>query len=151
VKPARRDPGKEFTASAAALLEEGEESLAWGSCRDITERGTADGGGGSLAQVLITDRQLIWGPPQQLTYLAALRLDDVDSCAEEAVKHRYAMHLVHAPLDRLHTVPAHDFLLFRWGDKDVIGSFTKTALAFSRRDTAVATALRSQLSIRGLL
>jgi hypothetical protein len=141
----------EFEARVEARLEEGEKALDWGSCRDITEQGTTDLQGGNLVHVLITDRRLIWGPPQRLPFLASLQLDDVDSCAEETVKHRYAIRLTHAPLDRLHTVPAHDLILFKWGDKDVVGSFTTTILVFSRRDTLAARALRVQLSRRGVL
>jgi hypothetical protein len=45
-------------------------------------------------------------------------------------------------------VPAHRFLRFEWGDDVVTDFLSRTRLAFSRRNTEAAQALREQVSGR---
>jgi hypothetical protein len=47
-------------------------------------------------------------------------------------------------------VPAHRFLKWEWGNDFANAVFTRTSIAFSRRDTAAASALRDRLRARGL-
>jgi hypothetical protein len=98
---------------------------------------------------MITNRRLRWVPNLRLANEAALRLDDVTGVSEEVEGHRYAIALEHHPVRRLHWVPAHTFLWFRWGNDERIGEFRRTRLAFSRPNTAVA--LRAELARRGRL
>jgi hypothetical protein len=96
---------------------------------------------------MITNTTLRWVPRVDLAFEAALALRNVSAFAERTQSHRYSIALEHTPLNRPHTVPAHRLLWFAWGDVVANDPFMKTELAFSRRDTKAAQALRSELGI----
>ncbi|MEO8424115.1 MAG: hypothetical protein ABI595_09430, partial [Actinomycetota bacterium] len=79
---------------------------------------------------------------------AALDFDDVTSFSEQTLGHRFMVTLEHEPLSRPHHVPAHRFLMFEWGNAVSSDPLSRTKLAFSRRDTKAAVALREQLTSR---
>jgi len=110
-----------------------------------------DSGGAAWTFVMVTDRRLRWVPDARPRFEAALDLDGVTAVSQRMKTHRYAIALEHAPLRRLHHVPAHRLLMFAWGNAVAEDLFTRTELASSRRDTAAARALREQLSLRGAL
>jgi hypothetical protein len=97
---------------------------------------------------MVTDRKLRWVPGTNMRNEASLNLDDVDSYEEQTVAHRLMVTLEHQPLSRPHHVPAHRFLMFEWGDAVSSDPLPRTRLAFSRRDTEAAVALREQLTSR---
>ena len=127
-------------------LDADERVLSIGRCEDITERGSVDQGGAGWTFIMVTDRRLRWVPHMNLRFEALLALDRVMGVSETSRSHRYAIALDHRPLTRPHTVPAHRFLRFEWGNSVVATTMTRTELAFSRRDTKAAQALRDQLS-----
>jgi hypothetical protein len=129
-------------------LEADEHVLAIGRCQDITERGSIELGGAALTFIMVTDRRLRWVPYASLEFEASLVLDQVTAVSERSLRHRYAVALDHGPLARPHTVPAHRFLRFEWGDAVVTTPLTRTELAFSRRDTKAAQTLREQVARR---
>lgn len=100
---------------------------------------------------MVTDRALRWIPHLSLKLEASLALDSATDVSEGFHVHRYAIDLRHRPLTRLHRVPAHRFLWFEWGNDYANDSFTRTSIAFSRRDTAAASARRECLKAHGLL
>jgi hypothetical protein len=130
-------------------LEPDEHVLAIGRCADVTERGGPEQGGTTATYVMVTDRCLRWVPWADLRYEASLGLDEVTWASEHQVAHHFSITLVHLPLVRLHVVPAHRFLRYRWGNAFSMEPLTRTELAFSRRDTQAASALRGQLAARG--
>jgi hypothetical protein len=121
-----------------------ERVLAVGRCEDITIRGSIDSPGWTY--LMITNARLRWVPHADLRFEAALAFRSVTAARERSSKHRYAIALEHAPLTRTHWAPAHRFLTFEWGNRVVATSLTRTVLAFSRRDTEAAIALRDQVS-----
>lgn len=129
-------------------LEPGEHVLAVGRGEDVTERG---GGMPGWTFVMVTDRALRWITHLNLGLEASLDLERVTGVSERMAAHRYAIDLEHRPLRRLYHVPAHRLLTFEWGNDLAIGVFTRTSIAFSRRDTAAALVLRERLAARGLL
>jgi hypothetical protein len=132
-----------------AHLDEDEQVLATGRCEDITERGSINSGGAAWTYVMVTNRRLRWVPHAEVRFEASLDLDDVTEVSERSHGHRYAIDLAHRPLSRPHSAPAHRFLMFAWGDTVVTTPLSHTQLAFSRRDTEAARALRDQLVRRG--
>ena len=146
---------KELLESSDAVvrthLEPGEHVLAVGRCEDVSERGGPEQGGSTYTYVMVTDRRLRWVPRSDLRFEASLDLDDVTTASERDVAHRYAIALVHRPVVRLHGVPARRFLTFHWGNAHSREPLTRTELAFSRRDTDAASALRRQLLSRGAI
>ena len=147
---ALRDRLAACDASIRRGLDPDEEVLASGRCEDITDHGTVDLGGATWTFIMVTNRRLRWVPRSQLRFEAALDLDDVTGVAEETMGHRYAITLDHGPLMRLHRVPAHRLLKFRWGDAERMDDFRRTGLAFSRAVTSAAVVLRRELARRGL-
>ena len=137
--------------SIRSRLEPDEEVLATGRCEDITEHGSISSGGATWTYVMVTSRRLRWVPRSKLRFEAAIHLDDVTAVAERTKAHRYAITVRHAPLRRLHWVPAHRFLIFRWGNAERVEEFRRTRLAFSQPDTVAAQALRDELRHRGKL
>jgi hypothetical protein len=125
-------------------LDPHERVLAVGRCEDITIRGSIDSPGWTY--VMITNARLRWVPDADPRFEAALAFSSVTAARERSSKHRYAIHLEHAPLTRPHWAPAHRFLAFEWGNRVVTTPLTRTVLAFSRRDTEAAIALRGRLS-----
>lgn len=130
-------------------LDPDEQVVAIGRCEDITERGGPELGGAGWTFVMITDRRLRWVPHVNLRFEASLDLDTVTAVTERLVAHRYAVALEHPPITRAHHVPAHRFLMYEWGNAVGNRPFARTELAFSRRDTRAAYALREQLIARG--
>jgi hypothetical protein len=127
-------------------MDSDEHVLAVGRCEDITIRGSIDQGGAAWSYIMVTDRRVRWVPHAIPEHEASLDLDHVTAVTERSVGHRYAIALEHAPLTRLHWAPAHRFLGLEWGNGVVVTPLTRTELAFSRRDTAAAEALRRQLA-----
>jgi hypothetical protein len=128
-------------------LDADEYVLAIGRCEDITERGSIEQGGASRTFIMVTNRRLRWVPYANLEFEASLALDGVTAVLETVHGHRYSIALDHTPLTRPHTVPAHRFLRFQWGNVVVRTPLTRTELAFSRRNTKAALALREQVSL----
>ena len=125
--------------------------IAVGRCEDITARGDIDSGGAAWTFVMVTNRRLRWVPYVRLRYETNVDLDRVTAVFEQTSAHRYAMTLHHAPVRALRVVPAHRFLTFRWGNATAVRTLGTTRLAFSRRDTRAARALREQLALRGMV
>ena len=139
-----------FDADFMARLQPSEQVLAKGTCYDVTEQG--DEGTVGLCQMIVTDRRVLWTPAIHFTFLASLPLADIETGSETMVDtHRYVIRLSHKPLDRPRDAPAHNLMLFKWGNKVVVRRFRTTGFRFSRRDTAAAKALRAELSSRGVL
>jgi hypothetical protein len=132
-------------------LEPGERVLAVGRCEDVTERGDIDQAGGAWTYVMVTNRMLRWAPHAELRFETSLELDTVRRVREESMAHRYGIALEHQPIVRRHHVPKHRFLIFEWGNAVASTPFPVTKLAFSRRDTEAARALRDQLAVRGVV
>jgi hypothetical protein len=137
-------------ADLRARLEPDEHVVAVGRCGDVTDRGSVEGGAG-WTFVMVTDRHLRWVPGVSLRFETAVALDDVTQAFEQISAHRYAMTLHHAPVRALRRVPAHRFMTFRWGNATAVRTLKRTMLAFSRRDTDAARALREQLALRGVV
>lgn len=132
-------------------LDPDEQIVATGRCEDITERGGPeprrrwlDIGDGHGSKVR-------WVPHVDLRFEASLDLDDVTGVSERLVGHRYAITLEHPSIARLRSVPAHQFLMFEWGNAVEKRPLARTVLALNRRDTEAACALREQLTTRGSL
>jgi hypothetical protein len=100
---------------------------------------------------MVTDRRLRWVPHADLRFVASLHLDDVTAATEHMRAHRYAITMDHRAITRLLPVPVRRFLWFEWGNAVSSARLARTKLAFSRRDTAAARALRHQLSSREVL
>jgi hypothetical protein len=132
-------------------LDSEEVVVAVGRCEDITEGGSIDWGGGATTYVMITNQHVRWVPLSFPQYEASVSLDAITDVSERLVGHRYAITLEHAPISRLHHVPAHRFLMFEWGNADARIDLSRTILAFSRRDTHAADGLREQLARRSIL
>jgi len=137
-------------ADLRARLEPDERVVAVGRCEDVTDRGSVEGGAG-WTFVMVTDRHLRWVPGVSLRFETAVDLDDVTDALEQISAHRYAMTMHHAPVRALRRVPAHRFMTFRWGNATAVLTMRRTRLAFSRRDTEAARALREQLARRGVV
>jgi hypothetical protein len=134
-----------------ARLEPDERVMALGRAEDITLRGTIDSGGAGWTFVMITDRRLRWVPFCRLEYVTAVDLDEVTGALERTSAHRYAIRLRHGTIRAVRRVPTHRILGFEWGNTDAVRSLDITTIAFSRRDTAAARALREQLATRGVV
>jgi hypothetical protein len=132
-------------------LEPDERVVAVGRAEDITLRGDIDAGGAAWTFVMVTDRSLRWVPYCRLRYVTALGLDDVTGALDRTSAHRYAIQLRHQPIKALRNVPKHRFLGFRWGNIDAVRTLPITTLAFSRRETKAARALRDQLARRDVV
>jgi hypothetical protein len=100
---------------------------------------------------MVTDRRVRWVPRVSQRLETAVDLDNVTDALEQTGAHRYAMTLDHAPVRAIRVVPAHRFLIFQWGNATRVRTLSRTRLAFSRRDTDAARALREQLARRGIV
>jgi hypothetical protein len=134
-----------------APVEPDETVCAVGRCEDVTDRGGVERGGAGWTFVMVTDRCLRWVPGVSMRFETAVDLDDVTDALEQTSAHRYAMTLHHAPIRALRAVPAHRFMTFQWGNATAVRTMSRTRLAFSRRDTDAARALREQLARRGIV
>ncbi len=147
-----------FAACNAAVrrhLSSDERVIAVGRCEDITELGGPERGGITGGYVMITSRKLRWVPHCDLAYEASLELDAITGATERSVAHHYAISLQHPPLERRRISPGRwfppelrDELRARGQLREGTGPFAYTELAFSRRDTAAARALRDAISSR---
>ena len=72
------------------------------------------------------------------------------SYTEITQAHRYALALDHQRIERLRWVPAHRLLWWSWGNAEAVRPVTGSVLAFSRRDTKAARAIRSRLRAIGV-
>jgi hypothetical protein len=151
VHPYLRERLESCEADLRARLEPDEHLVAVGRCEDVTDRGGVDRGGAGWTFVMVTDRHLRWVPGVSLRFETAVDLDDVTDALEQISAHRYAMTMHHAPVRALRQVPAHRFMTFRWGNAIALLTLSRTRLAFSRRDTEAARALRDQLARRGVV
>jgi hypothetical protein len=152
VHPYLRERLESCEADLRAHLDPDERVIAIGRCGDISDRGGLDqGGAAGWTFVMVTDSRLRWVPGVSLPFETAVQLDNVTDAFEQTSAHRYAMTLHHAPVRALRVVPAHRFLAFRWGDATAVRTLRTTRLAFSRRDTDAARALREQLALRGMI
>ena len=149
--PYLRERLESCEAALRAHLEPDEQVIAIGRCEDISDRGGLTQGGAGWTFVMVTDSQLRWVPGVSLPFESAVELDNVTEAFEQTSAHRYAMTLHHAPVRALRVVPAHRFLGFRWGNATAVLTLSRTRLAFSRRDTEAARALRDQLARRGVV
>jgi len=138
-------------ADLRARLEPDERVIALGRAEDITLRGDIDSGGAAWTFVMVTDRYLRWVPYCRLRYVTAVGLDDVTGALDRTSAHRYAIRLRHAEIQALRDVPKRRFLRYQWGNTDAVRRFRITTLAFSRKDTAAALALRAELDRRGIV
>jgi hypothetical protein len=138
-------------ADLRARLQPDEHVVAVGRCEDVTDRGGVDLGGAGWTFVMVTDRHLRWVPGVSLRFETAVDLDDVTEAHEQVSAHRFAITLRHTPVRALRQVPAHRFLTFQWGNAVALRTLSTTRLAFSRRDTDAARALREQLARRGVV
>jgi hypothetical protein len=151
VHPYLRERLESCEAALRAHLDPDEHVVAIGRCEDISDRGGLTQGGAGWTFVMVTDSQLRWVPGLSLPFETAVELDNVTEAFEQTSAHRYAMTLHHAPVRALRVVPAHRFLGFRWGNATAVLTLSRTRLAFSRRDTEAARALREQLALRGMV
>jgi hypothetical protein len=156
------DPFKRaFLACDVAVrghLEAGERVIAVGRCADITELGDAGEGGKARSYVMITDRKLRWVPHYDLRHEASLDLDYITQYRERSLAHRWAIMLMHPSVDHPRTWPARRLpadlareLRAEGRLRDQPGPIPFTELAFSRRETAAARALRGSLISRAVV
>jgi hypothetical protein len=146
-----KDPLEACEEHLRARLEPNERVTAVGRAEDVTLRGGIDSGGAAWTFVMVTDRYLRWVPHGRLDYATALALDDVTGALERSSAHRWAIRLRHGTVRALREVPKHRFLAYQWGNIDAVRPLRLTTLAFSRRDTKAARALREQLARRGIV
>src|SRR5918996_754796 len=100
--------------------------------------------------VVVTERRVLWVGRDDQRWVRSLRLDLVSSYTEITQAHRYALALDHQRIDRLQWVPAHRLLWWSWGTAEAVRFVTSSVLAFSRRDTEAARAIRSRLQAMGV-
>ncbi len=129
-------------------LHRGEQVLGVGRCEDISEGGSIESGGAAWTFIMVTDQRLRWAPMLNMAFAASLNLDAVTSAAERTRAHRYAIRLEHEPISLDRWTPRFRLGSLKTGNVIRTGTFTRTTLAFSRRDTQAAIALRDQLAAR---
>ena len=155
------DPYKRaFLACDVAVrshLEASERVVAVGRCADITELGDVGEGGRGRSYVMITDRELRWVPHYDLRHEASLNLDDITRYRERTLAHRWAIMLQHPSVEYPRMWPARQLpadlareLRAKGRLRGQPGPIPFTELAFSRRETAAARALRDSLISRAV-
>jgi hypothetical protein len=136
-----------------ARLEPGERVLAWGRAfepRDELGFDLSTVISGPGCAVAVTERRALWVSRDDERWVRSLRWDVVSSYTEITQAHRYALALDHRSIDRLQWVPAHQLLWWSWGNAEAARPVTSSVLAFSRRDTTAARAIRSRLQAMGV-
>jgi hypothetical protein len=136
-----------------ARLEPGEWVLARGRAfepRDALWFDLATVISGPGCAVAVTERRVLWVSRDDQRWVRSLRVALVTSYAEITQGHRYALALDHQSMERLQWVPAHQLLWWSWGNAEVARPVTSSVLAFSRRDTKAARAIRSRLQALGV-
>jgi hypothetical protein len=137
----------------AARLEPGERMLAWGRAFEPHDAFRFDLStviSGSGCAVAVTERCVLWVSRDDQRWVRTLPFALVRSYAEITQAHRYALALDHERLERLQWVRAHQLLWWSWGNAEAVRSVTSSALAFSRRDTKAARAIRGRLRAIGV-
>jgi hypothetical protein len=136
-----------------ARLEPGERVLARGRAfepRDALRFDLSTVISGPGCAVAVTERCALWVSRDDDRWVRSLPFALVRSYAEITQAHRYALALDHERIDRLQWVPAHQLLWWSWGNAEAVGPVTSSVLAFSRRDTKAARAVRSRLQAMGV-
>jgi hypothetical protein len=100
--------------------------------------------------VVVTERRVLWVSSGDQRWVRTLPFAVVSSYVELTQAHRYALSLDHAAMERLRWGPAHRFLGWSWGDAEELRPASRSVLGFSRRDTAAAAAIRTQLQAAGV-
>jgi hypothetical protein len=135
-----------------ARLEPGERILAQGRAfepyRDTFELSQVISGPGCA--VLVTDRRALWVSRDDQRWVRILPFAVVRFYVELTQAHRYALALDHEGIERLQWVPARRLLAWSWGNAEEARPVSRSVLAFSRRDTAAARAIRAQLQAAGV-
>jgi hypothetical protein len=137
----------------AARLEPGERVLARGRAfepRDALGLDLSTVVSGPGCALVVTERRALWVSRDDHRWVRSLPLDLVSSYTEVMQAHRYALALDHRSIDRLRWVPAHRLLWWSWGTVEAVRPVTSSVLAFSRRDTRAAGAIRSRLQAIGV-
>lgn len=136
-----------------ARLEPGERVLARGRAfepRDALRFDLSAVISGPGCAVAVTERRALWVSRDDQRWVRSLPFALVTSYAEITQAHRYALALDHQSIERLQWVPAHQLLWWSWGNGEAVRPVTGSALAFSRRDTKAARAIRSRLQAIGV-
>ena len=135
-----------------ARLEPGERILAQGRAFephwDTFELSQVISGPGCA--VLVTERRALWVSRSDKRWVRFLPFAVVRFYIELTQAHRCALALDHEAMERLQWVPARRLLAWSWGNAEVVRPVTSSALAFSRRDTKAARAIRSRLQAMGV-
>jgi hypothetical protein len=100
--------------------------------------------------VVVTERRVLWVSRGDERWVRTLPFAVVRFYVETTQAHRYALALDHESIERLRWVPAHRLLGWSWGNAEEVRSVTRSVLGFSRRDTAAARAIRTQLQAMGV-
>jgi hypothetical protein len=100
--------------------------------------------------VAVTERRALWVSRGDQRWVRSLPFALVRSYTEITQAHRYALALDHQSIERLQWVPAHQLLWWSWGNAEAVRAVTSSVLAFSRRDTKAARAIRSRLQAIGV-
>jgi hypothetical protein len=136
-----------------ARLEPGERLLARGRAfepRDALRFDLSTVISGPGCAVAVTERCVLWVSRDDDRWVRSLPFAVVRSHAEITQAHRYALALDHESIERLQSVPAHQLLWWAWGNAEAVQCVTGSVLAFSRRDTKAARAIRSRLQAMGV-
>jgi hypothetical protein len=136
---ARLQPGERVLARCRAF--EPRDALRFDLSTVISSPGCA---------VAVTERCVLWVSRDDQRWVRSLPFALVTSYTEISQAHRYALALDHQSIERLQWVPAHQLLWWSWGNAEAVRPVTSSALAFSRRDTTAARAIRSRLQAMGV-
>jgi hypothetical protein len=134
-------------------LEPGEQVLARGrafEARDALRFDLSTVISGPGCAVAVTERCALWVSRDDERWVRSLPFALVTSYTEITQAHRYALALDHRRIERLQWVPAHRLLWWSWGTAEAARPATSSVLAFSRRDTKAARAIRSRLQAIGV-
>jgi hypothetical protein len=148
----RADYLRPWTDLLRAQLEPGERLLAQGRAFEPSwesfELSQLISGPGCA--VVVTDRRVLGVSRDNQRWVRILPFAAVRSYVEPTQAHRYALVLEHEGLERWQWVPAHRFLGWWWGDAEDLRPVGRSVLGFSRRDTAAAGVVRTQLQAAGV-
>ena len=100
---------------------------------------------------LLSERRLLWGGRAPRRRIGSLELRAITSYQEIEDLHRWSVRLHHAPMTQRVHVPEHRVLWWAWGNAEAPRTFTETVFSFSRRETALARALREKLTASGMV
>jgi hypothetical protein len=137
----------------AAQLEAGERVLARGRAFEPPDPLQFDLSmviSGPGCAVAVTERRVLWVSRDDQRWVRSLPFALVRSYTEITQAHRYALALDHQRIDRVRWVPARQLLWWSWGTAEAVRPVASSVLAFSRRDTKAARAIRSRLQAIGV-